>query len=228
MSRIPIQSETAIRLDHIKKNYYGTFRQEVFTDISFEVKKGEFVAVSGPIGSGKTTLINLISGTDRPEAGSIRIEGIETTSLNDNALARLRSSKMGIVYQTHDLIPHLTVYENVELPLVLNNINKEERSSKVNHTLEIMRISGEGNRRVDTLSVGEGQLVATARALVNDPPIILMDEPTESLDPIVSEMVLGLLRGENMLKGKALLIATHDRKIMNLAQRVIRIKKRIL
>ena len=224
MSRL----DSAIRLDHIRKYYNGgEIRREVFDDVSLEVKRGEFIAVVGQVGSGKTTLINLITGLDRPANGQIHVGGVETTNLQDGDLANIRSKMMGVVYQTQNLMHQLTVYENVELPLILNHINGKERHEKVIHILELMHILKEAYRKVGTLSVGERQMVAIARSLVTDPPIILMDEPTETLDPLSAEVVMGFIRGANMLKDKTLLITTHDKKIMSLAQKVVRIRKRI-
>ena len=212
--------DSAITLNHIQKYYNGgEIRHDVFDDVNLEVKRGEFVAAVGQVGSGKTTLINLITGLDRPAHGKIHVGGVETTNLHDGDLANIRSRMMGVVYQTQDLVPQLTVYENVELPLMFNKVQGKERSEKVFQILDLMHISREANRKVSKLSVGEKQMVSIARSLVTDPPIILMDEPTESLDPLATEMVMGFIRGANMLRGKTLLITTHDKKIMNLVGR---------
>ncbi|GEM_PF-1298810 len=221
------KAKNAIETEHVTKVFSEPHHREVFVDISLQIEQGEFVAALGPVGSGKTTLINLISGLDRPSSGSIYINGIETTRLSENALASIRAAKLGIVPQVQNLLDELTVYENVELPLLFLKLNGESRASRVAQVLDRMGISSEADREVSGLSVGEKQMVAIARALAPDSSIILMDEPTESLDPLISEVILELLRGDNLTKGKTIFVATHDRKIINLASRTIRVKKKI-
>lgn len=221
------KAKNAIETEHVTKVFSQPHRREVFVDVSLQIEQGEFVAALGPVGSGKTTLINLISGLDRPSSGSIYINGIETTRLSENALASVRAAKLGIVPQVQNLLDELTVYENVELPLLFLKLNGESRASRVAQVLDRMGISSEADREVSGLSVGEKQMVAIARALAPDSSIILMDEPTESLDPLISEVILELLRGDNLTKGKTIFVATHDRKIINLASRTVRVKKKI-
>ena len=200
-----------------------THKTDVFKNFNLEVKKGDFVALVGQIGSGKTSLINLICGFNKPLNGKIYVEGQEITSLNNEKLINLRSRLIGVVPQTQNLISNLTVYENIQLPLVINKYSKSDLSERVVKILEMMNLFNYSEMLVKHLSVGERQLVAVARSFASDPPLILMDEPTEALDPVMSELVMGFIRGTNLLKGKTLIITTHDKKIMDIAQRIIRI-----
>lgn len=220
-------AKNAIETEHLRKVFSEPGPREVFADVNLQIEQGEFIAALGPVGSGKTTLINLIAGLNRPSSGSIYIHGIETTRLSENALADLRATKLGIVPQVQNVLDELTVYENVELPLFFLKLNRGSRASRVAQVLDRMGISSEADREVAGLSVGERQMVAIARALAPDPSILLMDEPTESLDPLISEVILELLRGDNLTKGKTIFVTTHDRKIINLAGRTIRVKKKI-
>ena len=138
-------------------------------------------------------------------------------------LINLRSRLIGVVPQTQNLISNLTVYENIQLPLVINKYSKSDLSERVVKILEMMNLFNYSEMLVKHLSVGERQLVAVARSFASDPPLVLMDEPTEALDPVMSELVIGFIRGTNLLKGKTLIITTHDKKIMEIAQRIIRI-----
>ena len=221
------RAKNAVETEHLRKVFSNPQPREVFADVDLEIQQGEFVAALGPVGSGKTTLINLIAGLDRPTSGSIYIHGIETTRLSENDLASLRAAKLGLVPQVQNLLDELTVYENVELPLFFLKLNRESRASRVAQVLDRMGISSEAHREVSELSVGERQMVSIARALAPDPSTILMDEPTESLDPLISEVILELLRGDNLTNGKTIFVATHDRKIINLASRTVRVKKRM-
>jgi putative ABC transport system ATP-binding protein len=220
-------SRFAIELEHVRKVYAGPETRVVFGDVNLRVSNGEFVAVYGPIGCGKTTLINLISGLDRPTSGSIRIRGVETTTLPENQLADIRARTIGIVPQVQNLLDDLTVFENVEIPLFFLQVDRASRAKKVTEILERMGIATDALRKVGPLSVGERQMVAIARALVTDPSILVMDEPTHSLDPLILDVILELLRGDNLTRGRTILATTHDKKITNLASRVVGIKKTV-
>lgn len=223
-----------VELRHVRKVYGGSYqaRREVFTDVSLHAAPGEFIALSGPIGCGKTTIVNLIAGLDRPNNGLVRIQGVETMRLTDDQFAELRAMTIGLVPQVQSLLDDLTVFENVEIPLYFLSRGKEKlegqsRSSRVEETLKRMGLVSDARRKVGALSVGERQMVAIARALVTDPPILLMDEPTESLDPVMSDVVLELLRGDNMTRKRTIIVTTHDRDLSNMAGRTIRLKKRL-
>jgi ABC-type lipoprotein export system ATPase subunit len=216
---------TAVRISHITKTYPGG--REIFEDVTFEVALGELIALGGPVGSGKTTLLSLISGLERFDGGEIFIDEEPISNLSTDELARMRLSKFGILFQNQNLVQELSVRQNVEIPLVLKGVKKEERTKKVDEALRSFGLLDDQTRKVKVLSIGERQLVAIARALITNPPIVLMDEPTESLDPTTREIIVSLIRGSNLLKNKTSIIATHDRSIMDIATRFIRIRRRI-
>jgi putative ABC transport system ATP-binding protein len=217
----------AAELRHVKKSYGVGEEEEVYSDLHFNLLHGTFVAVVGPIGSGKTTLVNMIAGIEKPTSGSIIVEGDEITGMEGDALAAFRAKTIGLVPQIQNVIPELTVKENVELPLHFLGVDREKREDRVEQVLDRIGIGGDADRLVETLSVGERQLVSIARAFVNDPPIMLLDEPTEALDPLMSEVILGILRGDNLIAGKTLFVTTHDKRVISLARRTLRIRKRI-
>jgi putative ABC transport system ATP-binding protein len=220
-------STYAIELEHVRKVYTGPTSREVFADVNLQIATGEFVAVFGPIGSGKTTLVNMIAGIDRPTSGSIRIQGVETTRLSEDEVTGLRASGIGMVPQVQNLLDDLTVSENVEIPLFFLKLDKRSKTSRVVEVLERLGMTSDAKRKVGALSVGERQVVTIARALVSDPSILVMDEPTESLDPLMSDVILELLRGDNLTRRRTIFITTHDKKITKLASRIVRIKKRM-
>lgn len=193
----------------------------------FQLLHGTFVAAIGPIGSGKTTLTNMLAGLERPSGGSIAVEGQEITKLNEDELTIARTHLIGYVPQVQNLIPELTVAENVDLPLRFLGVDTEYRAERLSIVLDRVGIRGDSARKAGTLSVGERQLVSIARALVNDPPILILDEPTEALDPLISEVVLGILRGDNLTAGKTIFVTTHDRRVTEMARRTLRIRKKI-
>ncbi|MDA4119575.1 MAG: ABC transporter ATP-binding protein [Thaumarchaeota archaeon] len=221
------QSKYSVELKHVKKTYGSTGETEIYADLTFQLLKGTFVALVGPIGSGKTTMVNMFAGLERPTSGTITVLGQDITRMDEDSLAAFRASTVGLVPQVQTLIPELTVYENVELPLHFAKVDKESRRDKVDKVLERVGIRGEADKGVAKLSVGEKQMVSFARALVNDPPILLMDEPTEALDPLMSEVVLGLLRGDNMTEGRTIFVTTHDKRVTDLARRTLRVNKKI-
>ena len=219
---------TVTQLTHVSKVFLEPKRREVFTDVNMRVKRGEFVALAGPVGSGKTTLVNLLAGLERASSGSIQVLGKETTRLSGRELTTLRLASLGLVPQVQNLMQEFTVSQNVELPLFfLGEGERESRLSRVREVLVLMGINADAERKVADLSVGEKQLVSIARAMVKDPPLLVMDEPTESLDPLVSEVILEMLRGDNALRAKTLIIATHDKRIIELATRTVRMNAKI-
>lgn len=226
-NEIPRRSRFAVELRHVRKVYGKQGENEVYTDLAFQLAHGTFVAATGPIGSGKTTLVNLISGLERPTSGSIVVEGTTITDLDDDRLARFRALTIGLVPQVQTLFEDLTIHENLELPLHFIGKNAQERAVAVERVLDRIGLGADSDRVVGTMSVGERQLVSIARALVCDPPILLLDEPTEALDPLLSEVVLGILRGDNLVAGKTILVTTHDKRVTELAKRTLRIRKKI-
>ena len=210
-----------IKLLDVSMNYDDNV---IFSNINFEIEPGEIVAAKGTIGSGKTTLLNLICGIIRPTSGRIYIDKYDITKLPPDKLSALRANIFGIVPQKTNLIPEISIKQNLELPLMLNGIDKDKRNSTVNETLDKLGLISLSDRLAGTLSVGEAEIVSIARSMVSDPPILLMDEPTEGLDPIISEMILSLIRGDSIMNQKTIFITTHDERILNFANRVINVK----
>ena len=210
-----------IKLLDVSMNYNDNI---IFSNINFEIEPGEIVAAKGTIGSGKTTLLNLICGIIRPTSGRIYIDKYDITKLPLDKLSALRANIFGIVPQKTNLIPEISIKQNLELPLMLNGIDKDKRNSTVNETLDKLGLISLSDRLAGTLSVGEAEIVSIARSMVSDPPILLMDEPTEGLDPIISEMILSLIRGDSIMNQKTIFITTHDERILNIANRVINVK----
>jgi len=210
-----------IKLLDVSMNYNDNI---IFSNINFEIEPGEIVAAKGTIGSGKTTLLNLICGIIRPTSGRIYIDKYDITKLPPDKLSALRANIFGIVPQKTNLIPEISIKQNLELPLMLNGIDKDKRNSTVNETLDKLGLISLSDRLAGTLSVGEAEIVSIARSMVSDPPILLMDEPTEGLDPIISEMILSLIRGDSIMNQKTIFITTHDERILNIANRVINVK----
>ena len=197
----------------------------IFSNVNLEIQSGEIIAAKGTIGSGKTTLLNLICGIMKPDSGRIYIDKYDITKLSSDKLSTLRAKIFGIVPQKSNLIPELSISQNLELSLMFSGINKNKRQSIVDQTLNKLGLISLSDRLAGTLSVGESEIVSIARSMVNDPPILLMDEPTEGLDPIISEMILSLIRGDSIMNQKTVFITTHDERILNIANRVIQVKE---
>ena len=197
----------------------------IFSNVNLEIQSGEIIAAKGTIGSGKTTLLNLICGIMKPDSGRIYIDKYDITKLSSDKLSTLRAKIFGIVPQKSNLVPELSISQNLELSLMFSGIDKNKRQSIVNQTLDKFGLISLSDRLAGTLSVGESEIVSIARSMVNDPPILLMDEPTEGLDPIISEMILSLIRGDSIMNQKTVFITTHDERILNIANRVIQVKE---
>jgi putative ABC transport system ATP-binding protein len=194
--------------------------------VSMGVREGEFLAITGSSGSGKTTLLNLIGCLDRPTSGRIEVEDMPTQELSSDALARLRAAKLGIIFQTFNLIPVLTVGENAEYPLLLKSpsMTRRERREVVLETLSGLGIAALVDRMPNELSGGECQRAAIARALVTRPRIVLADEPTSNLDSKTGGAILGLMRRLHEQKGMTFIFSTHDARLADLAGRVIELR----
>ena len=197
----------------------------IFSNVNLEIQSGEIIAAKGTIGSGKTTLLNLICGIMKPDSGRIYIDKYDITKLSSDKLSTLRAKIFGIVPQKTNLVPELSISQNLELPLMFSGIDKNKRQSIVDQTLDKLGLISLSDRLAGTLSVGESEIVSIARSMVNDPPILLMDEPTEGLDPIISEMILSLIRGDSIMNQKTVFITTHDERILNIANRVIQVQE---
>ncbi|MFC7272772.1 ABC transporter ATP-binding protein [Paractinoplanes rhizophilus] len=192
-------------------------------DISFEVEPGTMVALVGRSGSGKTTLLNVIGGLDRPDAGSVTVDGVDVTGLDEDGLSRLRREKVSYVFQTFGLIPVLSAAENVGVPLRLARAEAAERERRVELLLELVGLADHARQRPGELSGGQQQRVAIARALAASPRLLIADEPTGQLDAETGLAVMALLRGIVESEGVTALVSTHDPVMMALADRVIQI-----
>ena len=199
--------------------------EEVFAlrEVDFAAHQGDFVVINGPSGSGKTTFLNLVSAIDRPSSGDVWIEGVATKSQTDRALAQLRRSKIGLVFQSFNLIPVLSAAENVEYPLLIQHLPKSERRNRVEAILEEVGLADLALRRPSELSGGQRQRVAIARSLVTRPKMVLADEPTANLDSETGKQVMELMRGLNDEHCVVFIVVTHDPAVAAYARRRIRI-----
>lgn len=207
-----------ISLENVEK-FYG--QQKVLKGITLEIPDGEFVSIMGASGSGKTTLLNLIGGMDKPEKGTITVDGEEITAYSDDALTAYRRKKVGFIFQFFNLLPNITVYENASMPLLLNGM---EDRGRVEIFLRRMGLTGKENAYPYELSGGEQQRVAIARALIHDPAIILADEPTGSLDSETGAMIMDVIRQIAVETRKTVLLVTHEAHVAAYAQRVVRMR----
>lgn len=194
-------------------------------ELDLDVASGSFLALMGPSGSGKTTLLNLIAGIDRPTSGSLSIDGRDISRLSRSQLARWRAEYIGYIFQLYNLLPTLTAYENVELPLLLHPISRRERHRKVALALELAGIADRHDHFPRQLSGGQEQRVAIARAIVADPRIIVADEPTGDLDAPSARAILALLGRLNAEMGKTIIMVTHDPKCAAAAHAVLHLEK---
>src|SRR5436190_14730031 len=194
-------------------------------DASLDVEAGDFVSLMGASGSGKSTLLNLVAGIDRPTAGRIVVNGTDITQLSRSRLARWRAAHVGYVFQLCNLIPVLTAYENIELPLLLLPLSRAERRRRVGVALEAVGLTDQAEHYPRQLSGGQEQRVGIARAIVADPAIVVADEPTGDLDAETTEQILDLLRRLNAELGTTLLLVTHDPRAAGIARRRLRLEK---
>jgi len=189
----------------------GTTQVRAVDDVTLSANAGEFLAILGSSGSGKSTLLNLIAGLDRPTSGAIFAQGKNLATMNSQELARHRSSTVGMVFQSFQLLPRMTLEENVELPLRLAEVERNERNQRVREALERVHLGARLTHRPTEMSGGEQQRAALARALVNRPSILLADEPTGNLDSVTGEEIMNLLKEINETLGMTILIVTHER-----------------
>jgi putative ABC transport system ATP-binding protein len=193
--------------------------------LDLAVEAGVFLALMGPSGSGKTTLLNLIAGIDRPTSGSLKIDGIELADMSRAKLANWRSEYIGYIFQLYNLVPVLTAYENVELPLLLHQLTSKQRHAKVALALELVNLADRYDHYPRQLSGGQEQRVAIARAIVTDPKIIVADEPTGDLDAQAAAQVMSLLKRLHEELGKTLIMVTHDPKTAAAADKTLHLEK---
>jgi len=221
-----VPAHTLVQLTGIRHSYAeGASRRRVLDDLELTVPKGELLAVLGRSGSGKSTILNLISGIDLPEAGEIHLGGQRLDQLEERQRTGVRRREIGFIFQFFNLLPTLTVAENVRLPLQLNRLDNADSDRRLYQLLEQVGLAGYGPRYPDTLSGGEQQRVALARALIHEPPLILADEPTGNLDADTGAQVFGLL--ENLVResGRTLIMVTHNTELAARADRVLRLQR---
>jgi len=200
-----------IQVQAVSKSYWrDSFEIPVLNNISFDIPAGEYLALMGPSGSGKTTLLNLIAGIDRPNKGQISVAGTNIGTLNESQLAKWRSTHVGFIFQFYNLIPVLTAYENVELPLLLTSLSKKERRQHVETALTVVGLQDRMQHYPKQLSGGQEQRVAIARAIATDPTILVADEPTGDLDKNSADEILTLLERLNTEFHKTIVMVTHD------------------
>ena len=229
LGRTRTRSPALISVRHLSKTYRrGDQIIPVLNDINLEIRSAEFVALMGPSGSGKSTLLNLIAGIDHPTSGRIRIAGTNIAKLSEAELADWRAVNVGFIFQFYNLIPVLTAFENVELPLLLSQLSGRERRERVGTALSMVKLGDRLDHRPNELSGGQQQRVAIARALVTDPTLIVADEPTGDLDRSTGEEVLGLLDQLHTELGKTIVMVTHDAKAAAHAGRLIHLEKGVL
>lgn len=213
----------SVSVRNVSKDYVlGRTIVRALHDVSLEVEKSEFIAIAGPSGSGKSTLLNLVSAIDSPTQGEVLIDGIALRSLDDNGLSDLRANKIGFIFQTFNLIPVLSAYENVEFPLLFKRQGSVSKT-RVRDVLARVGLEEFMHHRPDELSGGQRQRVAVARALVTDPLIVLADEPTANLDSETGQAVIDLMLEINRSAGTTFIFSTHDPSVMNHARRVVRL-----
>ncbi|GHV84210.1 ABC transporter ATP-binding protein [Spirochaetia bacterium] len=218
-----------VELKDVWKSYtLGNVRLDALKGISLELSGGDFVAFAGPSGSGKTTIMNIIGLIDSPTGGKVLIEGQETSALNRKELTRMRQETLGFVFQSFNLLPVLTVFENIELPLLLGKrgsrssaLSAKERKDRVEHLLDAVGLTDRKNHKPAELSGGQQQRAAIARALVNHPKIVIADEPTANLDSENGKRILDLMKKVNTEDGTTFIFSTHDSTIWQMANHVI-------
>jgi len=219
-----VSAPLAVEAHELERIYAsGTATVAALAGVTLAVRSGEFVAVMGPSGSGKSTLLNVIAGLERPTSGTIRVEGEDLTRLDEQALARHRAKRVGMVFQSFNLLPRYRVVENVALPLAFAGTGRNERLAKARALLERLGMSARAEHRTNELSGGELQRAAIARALVSDPAILLADEPTGNLDSANGAALIALLE-ELHAQGQTVLLVTHDAAIAAHAGRTVRMR----
>jgi putative ABC transport system ATP-binding protein len=213
---------TIVEVRHLAKSYRrGGQIVPVLNDLSFDIAEGEFVALMGPSGSGKSTLLNLIAGIDKPDRGELRVAGLDITTLSEADLADWRATHIGFIFQFYNLMPVLTAFENIELPLLLTRLPRRQRRERVELALDMVGLSDRMDHYPSELSGGQQQRVAIARAIISDPLLIVADEPTGDLDRVSAADILDLLDRLNRELGKTIVMVTHDQRAAEHA-RVVR------
>ncbi len=204
-------AQPVVEIANLVKSYRrGDQIVPVLTGITFDIAAGDFVALMGPSGSGKSTLLNMIAGIDKPDSGSLRVAGTDITALSEAELADWRSHHVGFIFQFYNLMPVLTAFENIELPLLLTDLSARERGEHVAAALSMMGLTDRSDHYPSELSGGQQQRVAIARAIITDPTILVADEPTGDLDRVSAAEILNLIERLNRELGKTVIMVTHD------------------
>ena len=221
-----MSGETIVTIRNLSKVYeQGEIRVTALQNISLDIQAGEFLALMGPSGSGKSTLLHIIAGIDRPTDGECHVQGVDVTKLNESELADWRNQHVGFVFQTFNLIPVLTAFENVELPLLLTQLTRKQRRRQVEAALELVGLADRARHLPRQLSGGQEQRAAIARALVTDPSLIVADEPTGNLDSHSAQEVLLVLQSLRQSAGKTVILVTHDPKAAAFGSRTVHLEK---
>ena len=220
---------TLIEIIDLEKEYQmGSVVVKALNGISLQIQRSEFLAVTGPSGSGKTTLLQIIGGLDRPSRGRVLIDGTDITAMNENELTTLRRRSVGFVFQFFNLLPVLTAFENVELPMIVNGVDTMPRTQRARDLLADLGLADRMNHRPDELSGGEQQRVAIARAVANRPLMVLADEPTGDLDWETGNQVITVMRNAVKREGGTLVVVTHNRDIAQIADRRVELRSGVV
>jgi putative ABC transport system ATP-binding protein len=221
-----VSTAPLVEICHVAKSYRrGVQTVPVLANISLGIGEGDFVALMGPSGSGKSTLLNLIAGIDRPDSGELRVGGLDITRLPEAALAEWRAANVGFIFQFYNLMPVLTAFENIELPLMLTHLTRRERRERVGLVLDMVNLGDRMHHYPSELSGGQQQRVAIARALITDPTLIVADEPTGDLDRASAEEILSMMQRLNRELGKTIIMVTHDAHAAGAAKTLVHLEK---
>jgi putative ABC transport system ATP-binding protein len=221
--------QPVVEIHDLSKSYRrGGQIVPVLNDIDLDIARGDFVGLMGPSGSGKSTLLNLIAGIDKPDSGTLRVGGVDITALSETELADWRAQHVGFIFQFYNLIPVLTAFENVELPLLLTQLSASERREHVGAALNMVGLDDRIEHYPSELSGGQQQRVAIARAIISDPTILVADEPTGDLDRVSAEEILTLMERMNDELGKTIIMVTHDPHAARRAHLIKRLDKGVL
>lgn len=218
-------SESIIRIDNVVKTFNVGMENEleILHKISIDIKEGEFVSIVGSSGAGKSTLMNIIGLLDKPTQGKYTLNNIDTSNMKDDELSEIRNSQIGFVFQTFNLIPRMNALKNVELPMMYKSIPQKERTAKAKKLLEMVGMGDRMSHQPNQLSGGQKQRVSIARAMANDPAIILADEPTGALDTVTGRMIMDIFHKLNKENGKTIVLITHSRELAQETDRIITI-----
>ena len=220
-----MRTEAVVELIEVTKTYrLGEIQVQALRGVNMKAARGDIVAIMGPSGSGKSTILNLIGALDRPTSGKVIIAGKEISRMSENKLGEIRRDSIGYIFQFYNLIPVLTAFENVELPMLIAGVGREKRNARVRELLEIVGLGDRAHHRPDELSGGEQQRVAVARALSKRPPLVLADEPTGDLDSKSGMQVMTILRDLAKKELSTVVMVTHDHQMASLADRILEIR----